>query len=131
MKPKTRGLVIALTGICVAVAVIFIVKGGGDAIQPAEAAETDLPKLIDFGSMLCLPCKEMAATLEEVKREYEGRVLVLVVDVYENYDLAMAVGVQVIPTQIFYDADGNEVFRNAGVMTKEQIVAQFKKMGID
>lgn len=131
MKPKTRGLVIALTGICVAVAVIFIVKGGGDAVQPAEAAETDLPKIVDYGSMLCLPCKEMAVILEEVKREYAGRVSVEIVDVYDNYDEAMAVGIQVIPTQIFYDAAGNEVFRHTGVMTKAEIVEQLERMGVD
>ena len=131
MKPKTRGLIIALALIGAAVAAIVILKPGGDPVQPAEAASTKLPKLIDFGSMMCLPCREMAATLEEVKREYEGRAHVIVIDVYENYDLAQAVGVQFIPTQIFYDADEKEVFRHTGVMTKDEIVAQFKKMGVD
>jgi thioredoxin 1 len=53
------------------------------------------------------------------------------VDVYENYDLAEAAGVTTIPTQIFYDAAGKEVFRHVGVMTKEEIVTQLKLMGVD
>ena len=131
MKKKTRGLLIALVLIGVAVAAIFLLKDGGDPVQPAEAASTKLPKLIDFGSNMCIPCQEMAVTLEELKREYEGRVQVIVVDVYEHYELAEDLGIQVIPTQIFYNAEGKEVFRHVGVMTKDEIVAQFKLMGVD
>lgn len=131
MKAKKRGLVIALVLIAAVVAAIFIFKDGGEPVQTAEAASTKLPKLIDFGSNMCIPCQEMAGTLDEVKREYEGRVQVIVVDVYENYQLAEDLGIQMIPTQIFYDAEGKEVFRHVGMMTKEEIVAQFKLMGID
>ncbi|OGD78168.1 MAG: hypothetical protein A2Y64_05305 [Candidatus Coatesbacteria bacterium RBG_13_66_14] len=131
MKAKTRGLVIALVLIAAAVTAIFVLKDGGDPVLSAEAASTKLPKLIDFGSSMCIPCREMAATLEGVKREYEGRVVVLVVDVYEHYELAEDLGVQMIPTQIFFDAEGKEVYRHVGVMTKDEIVAQFELMGID
>lgn len=131
MKTKTRGLLIALVLIGVAVAAIFILKDGGDPVRPVEAAETDLPKIVDYGSKMCIPCQEMAVTLDEVKREYTDRVIVEIVDVYENYDLAEAAGVTTIPTQIFYDAAGKEVYRHVGVMTKEEIVAQFKLMGVD
>ena len=131
MKTKTRGLVIALVLIGVAVAAIFILKDGGEPVQPVEAASTKLPKLIDFGSNMCIPCQEMAATLAELKREYEGRVQVIVVDVYENYQLAEDLCVQMIPTQIFYNAEGKEVYRHVGMMTKDEIVAQFKLMGVD
>jgi thioredoxin 1 len=128
---KKRGLVIALVLIGVAVAAIFVLKDGGDPVLPADAAETDLPKIVDYGSKMCIPCQEMAVTLDEVKREYKDRVIVEIVDVYENYDLAEAAGVTTIPTQIFYDAAGKEVYRHVGVMTKEEIVAQLELMGID
>ncbi len=131
MKAKKRGLVIALVLIGVAVAAIFVLKDGGDPVLPADAAETDLPKIVDYGSKMCIPCQEMAATLEEVKREYKDRVIVEIVDVYENYDLAEAAGVTVIPTQIFFDAAGKEVYRHVGLMTKEEIVAQLELMGVD
>ncbi len=131
MNAKTHGLIIALALIGLAVAAIFVLKDEGDVALSAETTPSALPKLIDFGSMMCIPCQEMAATLEEVKREYEGRVLVVVVDVYDNYQLAEDLGIQVIPTQIFYDAAGKEVFRHVGVMTKDEIVAQLKLMGVD
>jgi thioredoxin 1 len=131
VKVKKRGLVIALVLIGVAVAAIFVLKDGGDPVLPADAAETDLPKIVDYGSKMCIPCQEMAVTLDEVKREYKDRVIVEIVDVYENYDLAEAAGVTTIPTQIFYDAAGKEVYRHVGVMTKEEIVAQLELMGID
>jgi thioredoxin 1 len=128
---KKRGLVIALVLIGVAVAAIFVLKDGGDPVLPADAAETDLPKIVDYGSKMCIPCQEMAVTLDEVKREYKDRVIVEIVDVYENYDLAEAAGVTTIPTQIFYDAAGKEVYRHVGLMTKEEIVAQLELMGVD
>jgi thioredoxin 1 len=131
VKVKKRGLVIALVLIGVAVAAIFVLKDGGDPVLPADAAETDLPKIVDYGSKMCIPCQEMAVTLDEVKREYKDRVIVEIVDVYENYDLAEAAGVTTIPTQIFYDAAGKEVYRHVGLMTKEEIVAQLELMGVD
>ena len=131
MKKKTRGLLIALVLIGVAVAAIFLLKDGGDPVLPADAAETDLPKIVDYGSKMCIPCREMAVTLDEVKREYTDRVIVEIVDVYENYDLAEAAGVTMIPTQIFFDAAGKEVYRHVGVMTKDEIVARLELMGVD
>ncbi|MCX7022120.1 MAG: thioredoxin family protein, partial [bacterium] len=112
MKLTTRGLVIALVLIGVVVAAIFVLKDGGDPVRPADAAETGLPKIVDYGAKMCIPCKEMAVTLEELKQEYKDRVIVEIVDVYENYDLAEAAGVTMIPTQVFYDAAGKEVYRH-------------------
>ena len=81
------------------------------ALWAAAAWATEpskLPKLIDLGADKCIPCKMMAPVLEELKREYEGRLDVEFVDVWRLPGVAGEYGVQSIPTQIFFDASGKE-----------------------
>lgn len=96
----------------------------------SRAIATGRPVLADFGRGTCIPCKKMAPILAELKGEYSGRVEVLVLDLDEYYDLARQVGIQMIPTQIFYDTNGNEVARHIGFMEKDSIIAQFTRMGV-
>ncbi|MBC7765181.1 MAG: thioredoxin family protein [Hyphomonadaceae bacterium] len=90
-----------------------------------------LPKLLDLGSETCPPCKQMVPILAELKREYAGRVIVEVVDVNENPALAEKYKIYAVPTQIFFDAEGKEVFKHVGFMSKEDLVKMFKdKFGV-
>jgi cytochrome c-type biogenesis protein len=89
-----------------------------------------LPRMIDLGASECVPCRMMAPVLQELREEYEGLVSVEFIDVWENPDQADAHGVQIIPTQIFFDALGQEQSRNEGFMPREDIIAQFRAMGI-
>ncbi len=91
------------------------------------------PTLADFGSTSCVPCKEMKATLEELDPLYRDRVniLIVLIDYAENQELYQRNKIINIPTQIFFDASGKPVFNHIGVLTKAEIVAQFKNMGID
>ena len=90
-----------------------------------------LPMLVDLGAGTCIPCKMMAPILEEAQKAYEGKAIVKVIDVNESRDEAMKYGIRVIPTQIFFDADGKEVYRHEGFMPKEDIVSKFKEMGVE
>lgn len=94
------------------------------------APEKRLPKLLDLGAKKCVPCKMMAPLLEELTRNYRGRLDVEFIDVWENPGAAEQYGIQSIPTQIFYDADGKEFFRHVGFYPKEDILARFKEKGI-
>ena len=87
--------------------------------------------LVDLGAGTCIPCKMMAPILEEAQKAYEGKAIVKVIDVNESRDEAMKYGIRVIPTQIFFDADGKEVYRHEGFMPKEDIVSKFKEMGVE
>ncbi len=89
-----------------------------------------LPKLLDLGSVSCIPCKMMAPILEELKNEYKGRVDVIFVDVWQDDTLAKKYGIQAIPTQIFFDASGKEVYRHVGFFPKEDIIKKFAEMGV-
>lgn len=97
---------------------------------PKEIANIRLPKLIDFGANKCIPCKKMAAILEELTEEYKGRVVIKVIEVYQEQELTRVNGIRAIPTQIFFDSKNKEVFRHMGFMDKEQIKKVFDKMGV-
>ena len=73
----------------------------------------------------------MAPILEELKTEYAGRLRVDVIDVWKNPDAGKEYGIRIIPTQIFYDASGKELFRHEGFFGKADILAKWKELGID
>ncbi|OHB54822.1 MAG: hypothetical protein A2Y07_07205 [Planctomycetes bacterium GWF2_50_10] len=95
--------------------------------QPVAA----IPKLIDLGAGKCVPCKMMKPILDELRTEYKGRFDVVFYDVWENPDQAKQFAINIIPTQIFFDASGKELFRHEGFMSKEDILAKWKELGID
>jgi len=90
-----------------------------------------LPLLIDIGAKQCIPCKMMAPILEELQRDYSESVKVEFIDVWVNRSAGQKYGIRAIPTQIFYDASGKELYRHMGFMSKEQIIRVFKELGIE
>jgi len=77
------------------------------------------------------PCKMMAPILEELKKECAGRMIVEFIDVWKNPDAGKQYGIEMIPTQIFYDANGKELFRHVGFFGKEDILGKWKELGVD
>ena len=90
-----------------------------------------MPRLVDLGAGKCIPCKKMAPILEELKKEYAGRMEVEFIDVWKNPDAGKAYGIEMIPTQIFYDASGKELVRHTGFFGKEDILAKWKELGVE
>lgn len=90
-----------------------------------------LPRLVDLGAGKCIPCKMMAPILEELKSEYEGVLKVEFIDVWENPEAGKEYGIRLIPTQIFYDSTGRELFRHEGFFSKEDILAKWKGLGVE
>jgi len=87
------------------------------------------PVLVDFGSNKCIPCRQLRPILKEVEKELVGRAHVLVIDVYNFGRLAREHRVQLIPTLIFFDTSGKEIFRRMGVWDKDSIVKKLKEGG--
>lgn len=108
--------------------------GGKEAPAPAakpEPAAASIPHLLDLGAHSCIPCKMMAPILEELTKEYEGRMKVTFIDVWANPDEGKKYGIETIPTQIFYGSDGKELFRHVGFLAKEDILAKWRELGYD
>ena len=102
-----------------------------DRRLPEDIAQSPLPKLLDFGAGKCIPCKKMAPILKELGEEYKGRVVIKIIEVYQERGLTMANRIQLIPTQVFFDAKNQEVYRHAGFMDKVQIKKVLEKMGVE
>jgi len=95
-----------------------------------QALASGKPILVDFGANSCVPCRQMRPILREIDKEYTGRARTLVIDVYKYQNLAREYKVQLIPTLVFFDSKGKEVFRHVGVLDKEKIVAKLKEIGM-
>ena len=99
----------------------------------AEAADVPVKgmvTMIDLGAKKCIPCKMMAPILEKLKKQYVGKAAVVFLDVWEDPKPAHRFGIRGIPTQIFFDKDGREVFRHLGFLGEEEIVRRLKDMGV-
>jgi len=99
-------------------------------VAGSAPAERKLPKLLDLGATKCLPCKKMAPVLEDLKKEYADTLEVEFIDVWKDESAAKKYGINLIPTQIFYDAAGKELFRHEGFYGKEDILAKWKELGV-
>ncbi len=94
------------------------------------ALSSGRPTVADFGARTCIPCKKMAPILEELNRELNGKANVTFTDVWATPGLAQDYRVQMIPTQIFFDAKGKEVKRHMGFMNKPDILKELKAAGL-
>ena len=87
--------------------------------------------MLDLGANACIPCKMMAPILKKMEKKYDGKAAIIFIDVWKYRDQAKRFGIRLIPTQIFFDAKGKEVYRHEGFMSAAPIVAQLEKMGVD
>lgn len=136
MENNKRGIRIG------AALIILIAAVAAFTLRPAAEKSTDtsseqevvsaaLPRLLDLGADKCVPCKMMAPILEEIKEEFADNFTVEFIDVWKNPDTAKPFSIRVIPTQIFFAADGTELFRHEGFFSREDILAKWKELGID
>jgi thioredoxin 1 len=109
------------------------------SVNPLAAAEKSanslpgtnaVPRLVDVGADQCIPCKMMAPVLEELRTEYVGSLEVVFVDVWKKPEEGKKYQVRGIPTQIFYDASGKELYRHAGFISKEDILKKLAELNI-
>ena len=131
---------LALIGLVVtamaAVVGMSIGQSASTAAEPTAAAKpavvrTGVPKLIDLGSKECIPCKLMWPILEEMKKDLAGKLQVEFIDVglKENLPLGKQHGVKLIPTQVFLDAEGKELWRHEGYISRHGILDKFRELG--
>jgi len=97
----------------------------------APAAKAALPRLIDLGAGKCIPCKQMKPILDDLAHNYAAKFETIFIDVWENREEGQRYGIRMIPTQIFFDAAGKELFRHEGFMAKKDILAKWKELGLD
>ena len=92
--------------------------------------EYKLPIMIEFGASWCTWCRWMEPTLEELNKEYAGKVVIQSVDVERFYNEVKDFDVSLLPTIYFFDAEGNVFETRVGAMTRENILSVFERMGV-
>jgi len=85
---------------------------------------------IELGADRCIPCKAMQPVMREIAREYRGTIQVVFYDVWKNPEYAKDYGIQLIPTQVFIDKTGQEIFRHVGFYAKDEIVSMLTEKEI-
>jgi len=95
-----------------------------------EALKKGKPVLADFGRGVCIPCKQMKPVLEELAAEYKEKTSILIIEIDEHPALTRRHHIRLIPTQIFFDAQGEEIYRHEGFMSKKAIKEKFKDIGV-
>lgn len=103
----------------------------GSTAKAAPVATAKLPRMVDLGAGKCIPCKMMKPILDDLKVNYADRFKTEFIDVWENPDAGKPYGIEMIPTQIFFDAEGKELFRHVGFYGKEDILGKWKELGVD
>lgn len=136
MKPFAKIAIVAALVVLVATALALKQARKSTPPQianpaPVSSSSLPLPKLLDLGADKCVPCKAMAPILEEMKKEFAGKLNVEFIDVWKNPGAAQKEMVEIIPTQIFLDANGKELFRHTGFFSKEDMLAKWKELGVD
>ena len=122
---------------------VLVVLAAGCAKKTESQTEAQAPGLSDntaykvtfleFGSTTCIPCQQMVAVMKAVEETYGHEVKVVFNDVKSDSGatLGRQYGIQLIPTQVLLNDQGEEVFRHQGFIPFEDLAVELKKLGVE
>ena len=92
-----------------------------------EIINSDIPALVDFWAEWCGPCKMVSPVVEELAKEYEGKIKIGQMNVDENRQTPAKYGIRAIPTLILFK-NGNVAQTIVGAQPKSAIEEELKKL---
>ena len=94
----------------------------GDDDFEAQVLKSDTPVLVDFWAEWCGPCKMIAPILDEVSKDYDGKLRIAKMNVDQNRDVPAKYGIRGIPTLMLFK-DGQLAATKVGALSKAQLTA--------
>jgi thioredoxin len=94
--------------------------------------ENYLITFVELGSVNCIPCKKMQPVMKAIEEKYSHQIKVIFYDVWkaDQKKFAEQYGIKLIPTQVFLDKDGKEIFRHEGFFPEAEIDKLLQKQGL-
>jgi len=131
--------VLTLSILVVALIAVFMFRNGAKDGQqgpvpediPETAGERISPTLLDMYVDSCPACKMMKGILDEFQGRQKYDLNIKFVDLWKDPDMAKQYSISVVPTLIFLDPDGKQIYRHEGVMTEEMLLLKWKELGFD
>jgi len=122
-------LVIAVFGI---VSIIAQEKKSATAAKNVPPERKPLVTFVELGSVNCIPCRQMQPVMKAIEKKYGAQVKVVFYDVWkpDQRKYAEQYGIKLIPTQVFLDAAGKELFRHEGFYPEAEIDKLLQKQGL-
>ncbi|MFQ6130932.1 MAG: thioredoxin family protein [Armatimonadota bacterium] len=130
MKNLAAVTVVAALAVGIVVGKRFV-REDESVVEPRTQERADLPQLIEFAATWCKPCVELKPIMNDLRREYRGKVNVRIVDVDEQPEFAAQFGLFGVPTIVYLDENGQEQFRYVGLVSKHQLVAALAGVGVE
>ena len=125
-----------LITVVIALLIIPGIACGMSASEDHEEFLENLPvdgmvTMIDLGKKTCTQCKMMAPILDKLEKKYEGKAAIVFINLLDDPEQQYRFKLKALPTQIFFNPEGEEVFRHVGFMAEKAIVEQLEKMGVE
>ncbi len=98
-----------------------------DSTFQQEVLESPIPVVVDFWATWCAPCRIIAPIVEEIAKEYDGKLKVCKLDVDSNPNSAITYGVRSIPTLLYFK-NGKLLGQTIGAVSKNKIIEQIEKL---
>lgn len=127
--------------IIVVLSLFLLSCGGNNSSQKTTEAEKTgiennieepLITFVELGSVNCIPCRKMQPVMKAIENKYGGQVRVIFYDVWkaDQRKYASQYGIRLIPTQVFLDKEGREIFRHEGFFPEEEIDIFLRNNGL-
>jgi thioredoxin 1 len=97
-----------------------------DGTFDQEVLKSDIPVLVDFWAVWCGPCKAVAPAVEELAKQYKGKVKIAKMDVDEHQQVPQQYGIRSIPTLLVFKG-GRVVDTIVGAVPKSKLEDSLKK----
>jgi len=98
------------------------------AASTQDVPVKDKVTVVDLGAKTCIPCKMMVPVLDAMEKKYQKNAAIVFIDVRESPEQATKFGIRTIPTQIFFDKTGKEVYRHEGFLDEKPFTEMLDKL---